>query len=152
MVDILHRVGITASQDAVYEALTTIEGLTGWWTSDVRGDGDTGGVLQFRFRFDDSPDPDGFDMRVVEAKPAERVLWEVIDGPGEWIGSRISFELRTEGDYAIVMFAHEGWREPVEFMHHCSTKWATFLVSLKAYVETGKGAPAPNEQLVGDWR
>ncbi len=152
MVDILHRVGITASQDAVYEALTTIEGLTGWWTSDVRGDGDAGGVLQFRFRFDDSPDPDGFDMRVVEAKPAERVLWEVIDGPGEWIGSRISFELRTEGDYAIVMFAHEGWREPVEFMHHCSTKWATFLVSLKAYVETGKGAPAPNEQLVGDWR
>ncbi len=152
MVDILHRVGITASQGAVYEALTTIEGLTGWWTSDVRGDGDAGGVVQFRFRFDDSPDPDGFDMSVLEAKPAERVLWEVVDGPGEWLGTQVSWDLRTEGDYTIIMFAHSGWREPVEFMHHCSTKWATFLVSLKAYVETGTGAPAPNEERVGDWR
>ncbi len=108
MVDILHRVGITASQDAVYEALTTTEGLTGWWTSDVRGDGDAGGVVQFRFRFDDSPDPDGFDMSVLEAKPAERVLWEVVDGPGEWIGTQVSWDLRTEGDYTIIMFAHSG--------------------------------------------
>jgi uncharacterized protein YndB with AHSA1/START domain len=152
MVDILHRVGITASQDAVYQALTTTEGLEGWWTSDVRGDADAGGVVQFRFRFDDSPDPDGFDMSVLEAKPAERVLWEVVDGPGEWIGTQISWDLRTEGDYTIIMFAHRGWREPLEFMHHCSTKWATFLVSLKAYVETGKGAPAPHEEKVGDWR
>jgi hypothetical protein len=33
----------------------------------------------------------------------------------------------------------------VEFMHHCSTKWATFLMSLQALVETGKGAPYPND-------
>ena len=152
MVDILHRVGIMASQDAVYEALTTTEGLTGWWTSDVRGDPDAGGVVQFRFRFDESPDPAGFDMSVLEAKPAERVLWEVVGGPEEWIGTQVSWDLRTEGDYTIIMFAHRGWQEPVEFMHHCSTKWATFLVSLKSYVETGTGAPAPDEERVGDWR
>ena len=152
MVDILHRVGITTSQEAVYEALTTIEGLTAWWTSDVRGDADAGGVVQFRFRFDDSPDPAGFDMSVVEAKPAERVLWEVVGGPDEWIGTHVSWDLRTEGDYTIIMFAHRGWLEPVEFMHHCSTKWATFLVSLKAYLETGTGAPAPHEERIGDWR
>ena len=151
MVDILHRVGITASQDAVYQALTTIEGLTGWWTSDVRGDGDAGGLVQFRFRFDDSPDPGGFDMSVLEAKPAERVLWEVVDGPGEWLGTHVSWDLRTEGDYTIIMFAHSGWREPVEFMHHCSTKWATFLMSLKAFVETGTGAPAPDDVQISDW-
>ena len=152
MVDILHRVGITASPEAVYEALTTIEGLTGWWTSDVRGDGDAGGVVQFRFRFDDSPDPVGFDMSVLEAKPAARVLWEVVDGPEEWIGTQVTWDLRMEGDFTIIMFAHQGWREPVEFMHHCSTKWATFLVSLKSFVETGTGAPAPDEERVGDWR
>ena len=150
MVDILHRVGITAPQDAVYEALTTTAGLAGWWTSDVRGDGDAGGVL--RFRFEGAPDPGGFDMSVLEAKSAERVLWEVVAGPEEWIGTRVSWDLRTEGDYTIIMFAHSGWREPVEFMHHCSTKWATFLVSLKSYVETGTGAPAPQEERVGDWR
>ena len=31
---------------------------------------------------------------------------------------------RQVDDYTIVLFKHEGWEEPVEFMHHCSTKWA----------------------------
>lgn len=149
MVDILHRVGITASPEAVYEALTTIEGLTGWWTSDVRGDGDAGGVVQFRF--EGAPEPGGFDMSVLEAKSAERVLWQVVEGPQEWIGTHISWDLRTEGDYTIIMFAHQGWRDPVEFMHHCSTKWATFLMSLKSLLETGAGAPAPDDVRISDW-
>jgi uncharacterized protein YndB with AHSA1/START domain len=91
MVDILHRVGITASQDAVYEALTSPDRLAAWWTDDTRGDGAPGGVLEFRF------EPGGFDMKVLEAQPAERVLWEVIGGPEEWIGTRISWDLHTEG-------------------------------------------------------
>ena len=50
MVDILHRAGIRSSSvDAAYKALTTREGLSGWWTTDTQGDGSVGGVLQFRF-------------------------------------------------------------------------------------------------------
>src|SRR5436190_927810 len=74
----------------------------------------------------------GFNMKVLELQPATRVLWQVVDGPAEWIGTTISFDLRQEGEYCIVMFQHQGWREPVEFMHHCSTKWAIFLMSLKS--------------------
>ena len=136
MVDILHRIGVTASPEDVYAALVTVEGLAGWWTEDTDGDGSPGGVLRFRF------EPGGFDMRVLEARPVELVLWEVVDGPPEWIGTRVRFELTREDDFTIVLFRHEGWREPVEFMSHCSTKWATFLMSLKALLETGKGEPA----------
>jgi uncharacterized protein YndB with AHSA1/START domain len=145
MVDILHRIGVTAPRDAVFRALTTTAGLAGWWTEDTTGDGDTGGVLTFRFV------PGGFDMKVVEAKSPERVRWEVIDGPDEWVGTEISWDLSTAGDFTIVMFAHRGWREPVEFLHHCSTKWATFLMSLKALVETGAGAPSPRDVPISDW-
>ena len=49
------------------------------------------------------------------------------------------------------MFKHQDWREPVEFMHHCSTKWAIFLMSLKALVETGKGAPNPVDVKIDNW-
>jgi len=146
MVDILHRVGITAPQTAVYEALTTPDGLAGWWTEDTSGDGATGGVLEFRF-----PPFGGFDMKVLDTQPGEHVLWEVIDGPEEWVGTQITWDLRTEEEYTIVMFTHRGWREPVEFMHHCSTKWATFLLSLKALVEAGEGSPAPNDVRISDW-
>jgi len=129
----------------VYAALTTIEGLSQWWTVETTGQPDVGGVLEFRFP------QGGFDMVVLEQEPGRSVLWEVVDGPAEWIGTTVRWELRQEGDYAIVLFSHEGWKEPVEFMYHCSTKWATFLVSLKQLVETGSGAPAPDDLAISDW-
>jgi len=48
-------------------------------------------------------------------------------------------------DQTFVLFSHTNWKEPVEFMYHCSMKWATFLLSLKALAETGKGRPTPDE-------
>jgi uncharacterized protein YndB with AHSA1/START domain len=146
MVDILHRVGvISSSPNDVYEALTTLEGLSGWWAENTQGDGAVGGVLQFRFA------PGGFDMLVVELDPGKHVLWQVVDGPEEWIGTTVSWELKQEGDYTIILFKHEGWKEPVEFMYHCSTKWGVFLMSLKSLVETGKGAPEPRDVQISDW-
>jgi uncharacterized protein YndB with AHSA1/START domain len=145
MVDILHRVAVASPPDEVYEALTTPEGLSGWWASNTCGDSAVGGVLQFRFV------AGGFDMKVLELDPGERVRWQVVDGPEEWLGTTVSWDLKTEGDYTVVVFAHRGWREPVEFMHHCSTKWAVFLMSLKSLVETGKGAPDPYDVKIDNW-
>jgi uncharacterized protein YndB with AHSA1/START domain len=146
MVDILHRVGVKDSTpDKVYDALTSVEGLAGWWTDDTKGSSDLGGVLQFRFL------QGGFDMEVTELKPSERVAWRVVDGPEEWIGTTIDWDLRQDGDYTIVLFRHQGWPEPGEFMHHCSTKWGSFLMSLKSLVETGAGAPAPRDVQISDW-
>jgi uncharacterized protein YndB with AHSA1/START domain len=149
MVDILHRIGVASSPDEVYAALTTVDGLAGWWTADTNGDGAVGGVI--RFRFAGATEPGGFDMKVLEARPAELVRWEVVDGPAEWIGTQIRFELKQEDGFTIVLFRHEGWQEPVEFMYHCSTKWATFLMSLKKLVETGKGEPAPHDVKISNW-
>ncbi|WP_257667006.1 SRPBCC family protein [Parapedobacter tibetensis] len=147
MVDILHRIGIkSSSMDDVYKALTTREGLSAWWTNDTQGEGNkVGGVLQFRFG------AGGFDMKVIELHPATRVLWEVVDGPEEWVGTKVSWELKQEDDYIIILFKHQGWREPVEFMYHCSTKWAIFLMSLKSLLETGKGAPDPSDVKISNW-
>lgn len=148
--DILHRVGIKSSVDEVYKALTTRDGLAAWWTNDTQGESKVGGALQFRFSVG-GVDIGHFDIKVLELHPAERVLWQVVDGPAEWIGTKISFELKQEGEYSIVLFRHQDWKESVEFMHHCSTKWAIFLMSLKALVETGKGAPSPNDTQIGNW-
>ena len=150
MVDILHRVGIKASSEAVYKALATREGLAGWWTTDTQGDGQVGGTLRFRFTAD-GRELGSFEMKVLELRPAARVLWQVVAGPPEWVDTKIGFELEQVGEYCVVLFRHQGWREPVPFMHHCSTKWAIFLMSLKSLVETGKGKPSPDDVRIGDW-
>jgi hypothetical protein len=68
--------------------------------------------------------------------------------PGVSPVSQARRDLRTRRAQTFVLFSHEGWREPNEFMHHCSTKWATFLLSLKDLVENGKGSPEPRDTKI----
>ncbi len=147
--DIVHRIGIKAPAAQVYAALATIDGLAGWWTRDTSGDPGAGGVV--RFRFEGAPDPAGFDMSVLEAVPDKLVLWEVVMGPEEWLGTHVRFDLTQEDEFTIVMFGHTGWSEAVPFTNHCSTKWATFLLSLRDLVEKGKGQPAPHDLKISNW-
>jgi uncharacterized protein YndB with AHSA1/START domain len=150
MFDILHRVGIKASPDKVYQALATPEGVAGWWTTDTTGDSKAGGMIKFRFT-DHGRELGVFDMKILELNPDKSVVWQVVNGPKEWIGTNIRFALKQEDDFTVILFKHEGWKEPVQFMYHCSTKWATFLLSLKSLGETGKGQPAPNDVKVSNW-
>jgi uncharacterized protein YndB with AHSA1/START domain len=149
-VDILHRIGIKASIDEVYKALSTRDGLAAWWTSNTHGEGKPGSKIKFSFS-SGGAEIGFFDMKVLELQPARHVQWQVTDGPEDWVGTKVIFDLKQSGEHAIVMFKHQGWKEAGEFMHHCSTKWASYLMSLKSLVETGKGAPNPKDtHISGD--
>ncbi|HUY78543.1 MAG TPA: SRPBCC domain-containing protein [Ktedonobacterales bacterium] len=147
MADIRHRVGIAAPQEWVYRALTTPEGLAGWWTSDVRGDPTQGGVLEFYF----SGSEPGAVMEVAEATPTNHVRWRCRGGAEEWVGTDVTFDLKTDGGETVLLFTHANWREPVEFMYHCSTKWAYFMLSLKGWVEAGMGNAYPDDMKISRW-
>ena len=151
MVDIVQRVGIKAPATQVFSALSTIDGLAGWWTRSTAGSSKVGGTIAFRFHQPGGEEIGGFDMDVLELVPDRKVRWRVKGGPDEWIGTDIEFDLSAQKDYTIVRFGHRGWREENEFMGHCTTKWATFLLSLRDLVETGRGRPAPEDQRIGDW-
>jgi hypothetical protein len=135
MSDILHRVGVSSRPEEAFEALTTIDGLRGWWVAEAEGDPRPGGTIDFGF----------CKMSVLEAKPAAHVQWRCVDGPEEWVGTEVRFDLSWKEDQTFILFKHANWREPVEFMHHCSTKWATFLLSLRDLLEHRNGHPAPHD-------
>ncbi|MED5620111.1 SRPBCC family protein [Ideonella sp. BN130291] len=149
--DIVHRVGIKAPVSAVYEALSTITGLAGWWTTTTTGRPEVGGTISFRFFLETGAEIGGFDMEVLEQVRNEKVRWRVKGGPAEWVGTDIEFLLSRQDEHTVVMFAHRQWREEVEFTAHCSTKWATFLLSLRDLLETGQGRPAPHDLRIGNW-
>ena len=81
----------------------------------------------------------------VEATPGRRVRWTCVKGSPEWTNTEVTFDLVYRQDQTFVIFKHAGWAEPVEFMHHCSTKWATFLLSLRDLLEKSSGQPAPRD-------
>ena len=142
MPDIRHRVCISAPPEDVYQAVTTREGLSDWWTRDgVQGDSSQGSRLEFFF---DQPEPAAV-MEVTQLSPNERVDWSCVAGADEWVGTDVAFELARDGDGTAVLFTHAGWRSPSEFMAHCSARWAYFLLSLKRLTETGAGTPFPDD-------
>ncbi|MBW0433736.1 SRPBCC family protein [Leptospira yasudae] len=151
---IYHKVGIRAGANEVVQALTTQTGLANWWTRQVEG-AFSGGVSAvgeaIRFTFGEKG---FFDMKVQESTPA-RVLWECVNGPEDWVGSHVDFNLRagTAPDGAamtLIHFRHQDWKTESEFTAHCSMKWAVFLLSLKSLIENGKGQPAPDDIKIDD--
>ncbi|MEM7562797.1 MAG: SRPBCC domain-containing protein [Pseudomonadota bacterium] len=140
MAEIRHRIGIKASAADIYQLLSTDAGLSRWWTEDTRGAGDIGSIIEFRFG------GDGPDFEITELIPNQRVRWRHHGSmPTDWMGSEIQFDLREDEKQTLLNFSHYNWRQSDEFLAHCSTKWAVFMLSLKACAETGQGRPYPDD-------
>jgi uncharacterized protein YndB with AHSA1/START domain len=151
MADIIHRIGIKAPASKTYEAVSTAQGVAGWWTRDATSTAAVGGAVSVRFRRRDGSEIGHMDFEMTRLEPEREVRWRFTDGPPEWIGTEATFELTQDGDMTIVNFGHRNWKEPIEFMAHCSMKWATFLMSLRELVETGKGKPSPDDLKIDNW-
>ncbi len=151
MVDIVHRVATTASASKVYAALATVEGIAAWWTRETTGSSKNGGHIKTIFRLEDGTEVGTIEFELVGLVPNKEVRYRFTGGPAEWLGTEAIFTLSQDGDYTVIRFGHRGWKEEVEFTAHCSTKWATFLLSVKELVETGKGRPSPNDVRIGNW-
>ncbi len=148
---ITHRIGIKAPAAQIYQALATLDGLASWWTEDVRGSTQPGGSLEFCFHTPSGELLGRMVMQVQKAQPPVALQWLCTEGPQEWLGTNIGFELTEQDQQTTVVFGHRNWREPSETSAHCSMKWATFLLSLKALLETGVGRPAPNDLKIDNW-
>jgi uncharacterized protein YndB with AHSA1/START domain len=148
---ISHRIGIHAAPAEVYAAISTIEGLSGWWTRGAAGRATVGGSLILAFQDPAGAELGRFDLAVMESAANDIVRWRVDAGPSEWVGTEIAFRLAGQDGQTIVLFSHRDWREESEFKAHCSMKWATFLLSLRDLVERGRGRPAPEDLKIDNW-
>ena len=142
MSEIKQIINIRGKEQDVYKALSTIDGLSNWWTSTTSGDSTVGGKIDFRFN------KHLCTMRVSALEPGRRVAWDCIEPNSEWTGTKLSFDLKGKDGVTVLTFGHKEWKEASDFFGHCSMKWATFLLSLKQYVETGTGAPFPKDLAV----
>ncbi|MRX28101.1 SRPBCC domain-containing protein [Kangiella sp. HZ709] len=140
MATIYHKVGIKSSVENVYHALTTDEGLSGWWSSTTDGAGDIGSIINFRFN------EILVQFQVLELEHNKKVLWKHhAEMPEAWMPTHVSFELEVTEEQVFVHFKQFDWEEQTPFYAHCNLKWAVFLLSLKDFLEKGQGQPFPND-------
>lgn len=131
---------LVAPPEAVFDALTTLEGIAGWWTTQVSGSAGEGGELTLGFPNSDGP------RVVLHVDAAERprsLVWSVRSVPPlpaweEWAGTRIVVRLQAADDGGTRMeFEHEGLNPRLHCYDTCSTGWDHGMASLRRYVETG---------------
>ena len=141
MHSILLKIKIETSSEALYNALSTQEGLSGWWTRAEQ----VASNVHFFFG------PDGghrVTMRVISSLQDQEIRWRCTEGP--WIEKgEFVFSIKDTDGGVYLDFAHHGWPETDDFYKHCNAKWGFFLVvSLKNYLETGTGLPHPSDPSI----
>ncbi len=134
MSDIRHRIGIDAPQAQVHHALATHDGLATWWTTDVDGDAGEGGKVAFYFGGERRGCRHG--RGAGHRRPGGVALR---GGPRRVARHHLHLRARPRRRRDVVLFTNAGWREPVAFQAHCTTKWGYFLLGLKAAARGRRG-------------
>jgi uncharacterized protein YndB with AHSA1/START domain len=135
----------------VYAAVSTVEGVAGWWTPETSGSSKVGETIKVRFSSPAGEELGAMTFQVTALEPDKKVQWRCTSGPEEWVGTDVVFDLHRDGEYTILLFGHKNWREAIEFTHHCSTKWAVFMLSLKSWWRPAKGSPRRRSRRSTNW-
>jgi uncharacterized protein YndB with AHSA1/START domain len=140
--EIMHLIKIRAAQDKVYQAVSTAEGIRDWWTRDAALDPKVGGNGEFGFYGQRMV----IKVKIAELTPPRHVAWDSVSSTGGGFdGTTISFDLKSEDGVTSVLFAHRGFKAAGEQVASATTRWGFYLLSLKRYLETGKGSPNPED-------
>jgi hypothetical protein len=161
MPHIHHSLLIEASPEKIYDAITSQQGLSSWWTPQTNAKAEVNSIARFAFG------PDYFkEMKITELEPFGQVKWVCITGAGEWIGTTISFkiqagdaekhpeirgqaeQLKNQDRATLLIFHHDNWKDYTPMFAECNYTWGQFLRSLKLFCETGKGRPWPEQHRV----
>lgn len=137
MKTILHTVDIQATPAQVYQALTSEDGLAGWWTTKVKADVRPGGNIDFTFGQTFNPD-----MEITALDEPELVSWKCVGGHAPWTDNTFHFEIESRGEGCVLFFRQEYARElSDEEYGRYNFNWGYYLESLRLLVETGTGKP-----------
>ncbi len=139
MVNIMHRVVIHCPAAQLFQAISTTEGLSQWWT-EASGNSDVGDTIKFVF----GPNKDHVvKMKVESLQSGKSIKWQCVAGPWTETGT-FEFSIEDDPQGCVLLFTHYGWLQADDFYRHCYGKWGFFLISsLKPYLELGSGAPHP---------
>ena len=140
--DYQNTIRVNAPPGALFDALTTVTGLTAWWVP-ATGSGDASGELRF---FMNALEP--LVVHVDQATRPASVKWTVTGCPflPDWVGTRPAFTITPVGDgESELHFRHHGLTPELDCIEMCTRSWNHFIPSLCDYVETGRGAPLGSE-------
>lgn len=132
---ILIDTAIHAEVKAVFEAVSTAEGLQTWWS-------DTATVTDDRSALTLTFGPEyTFSGEVVDDLPHARFSVRWTDAMPTWDGTTLSFEVKPVDGHVVLRLEHAGWEGATHEMAKSAYHWPFLLRGLKAWLENGTRVP-----------
>lgn len=139
----IYQVDADARLDTVRSALTTSEGIAGWWTDRAVVPAERGGTLLLTFPL--MPEPWRLELAQCDDTQIE---WRVGGFPPAWAGTRVVWRLAAIPDTAgttdaatRIVLQHRDWDEAAPTVGTVAVRWVQVLHALCAYVRTGVPDP-----------
>lgn len=122
MVDIVHRIGLSAPVADVVQAVSSVAGIAGWWTRQMSKTAKAETAMTARFMDQAGQEIGKIRFDITKLDTITATHWRFTDGPAEWIATDATFDVSRLYGYTILGFGLRNWREAVEFTAHCSMK------------------------------
>lgn len=104
---IVKEITIAADPERVFNALTQQEEIVLCWSNEAQVKPEVGSLGEFRFR-----SPAGvLQFEVAELKAGEKVHWISRQGPAQWAGTSVTWELTPIQIGTKLIFTHDGFAQ-----------------------------------------
>ncbi|MEW6128638.1 MAG: SRPBCC domain-containing protein [Acidobacteriota bacterium] len=141
--EIRHSFFINAPVDTIADALMEERHIQNWWTKEALIKDGKGTLGWSGYGWE-------VELQMTRGDVLSPVVWKCLrsnmQNTNAWEGTTITFALVPQGTGTQIDFSQAGYRESPCY-EVCNQGWAFFVgISLKQYIEMGKGIPYPEMQ------
>ena len=126
-----HLLHINAPIDKVFTALSSIEELKLWYTTEVQGSSKLNEIIQFKFGGVD------FHTKVIELVANEKIVMECVATSLPLVGQKVTYELDQNDEKTRVRFSQDGFDELDDFYANMNFSASKYLESLRQFCQNG---------------
>tara|TARA_B100001057_G_scaffold439044_1_gene471947 strand:- start:160 stop:594 length:435 start_codon:yes stop_codon:yes gene_type:complete len=128
---IYHLLHINAPINRVFDAITSIEELKLWYTTEAQGSSKLNEIIEFKFGGVD------FHTKVIELIDNKKIVMECVASSLPLVGQKVTYELDQNDDKTRVRFYQDGFEELDDFYANMNFSSSKYLESLRQYCQKG---------------
>ena len=126
-----HLFHINASVDKVFKALTNVNEMKIWYTTEISGESSIDQLINFKFGTIE------FIVKVTALEVNKKIVWECVDTTMPFVGHSYTFELDESDGKTRILLTELGFEQQDDMYANMNFSWGKYLESLRQYCQKG---------------